>query len=152
MRLRFITMLVIAVLLLAACGGGAEEPPPLLETVAGPGAEGTTSTTVVAPSEDNVIAFRGVPPPTLAIYTQEANAGGAACREYTSDATPNDIVTSHTNDLEALDWEVSSLLRSGYRHSDRASFTATKDGRTLEARGQGDGPASALYLLCISEG
>ena len=150
MRLRTIATVVASILLLAACSGGAEEPPSVLETVPGDAPAQTTSTAVAAPSEANVIAFQGVPPPTLAIYTSEGGSGSTACREYRSDATPTDIVTDHTTDLEALGWTVSDLIRTGYRHSDRASFSATKDGRNLHARGEGDTATSAVYVLCVS--
>lgn len=152
MRLRPIAIIVASFLILASCGGGADEPPPVLDTAPGGDDGSVTSSTVTPPSEDNVIAFRGVPPPTLAIYVSEGGSGTTACREYESTSTPIEVVTGHTTDLETLGWTISDLVRTGYRHADPASFTATKDDRTLDARGDGDTATTSTYILCITGG
>lgn len=148
---RLIIIAAAAALVLAACGGTDLGSDTTTTDATTSDSGDTTGTTIDnTPSDANYAAFLGVPPPTTAIYTNESGTDTSPCREYESTETPYNIVTSHTEDLQALGWTVENLLRSGYQHENAASFGATKDGRALTARATGSGPTSSIYTLCIT--
>lgn len=135
-------------LIMSGCAASSDDPASTV-TVAPESVDAATPEAVAPPSAENNAAFRGVPPPTHAIYTNESENAGKPCRDYTSAETPYTIVSDHVIDLEAVGWTVSNLVRTGYDHSSKANFTATADGRTLAAFGEGAGPNSSRYVVCI---
>ena len=146
-----ITIFLVSALILPACGGGAEEPASVLETIEVQAGDTPTTSLPTSPGEATAAAFRGISPPSLAVYATEPDSPTDICRGYTSSSSPFDIVTDHAADLEALGWDVSGLIRTGYRHTDRAEFTATKGDRRLHAAGVGDSPTRAAYVVCVRD-